>query len=405
MSKSVQIFKHLSGEPLTESEISDLARKSRKSQNEIRREIAHAIADLKYSQKEIQDTIRKNGYMMFPDKRVRIGDFGEKDEFNNYFLCHDKAEVCRKYSPNEVALVTGFGPTNSPTAGTLSVIFRLLEIQKKTKIYCHVIISDLGALNSRRKKLADLLKVSERFKRFIKKLGFDYKLGAIRTHNYFDLLRVASLTSSVLSVNDFEQNKEATEDMYERLKISGNDFSTMVDKNFTVADILLPAIRDRKKLVLVVAGLEEHYYPKLSRDVIGRLKKEKGGLRELVSHNPSVCAAYGKIIEGLFPYVKMSKSIPESSINIGNTCAEIKEKILNCGDRNEHVILQMMEVASDWNQLKIKRAKACFDKRKKHYPNWLAMKKEYCRFFLNVKKIWDTTDINKSKNIRKDIFY
>ena len=268
------------------------------------------------------------------------------------------------FRSNEVALVTGFGPTNSPTAGTLSVIFRLLEIQKKTKIYCHVIISDLGALNSRRKKLADLLKVSERFKRFIKKLGFDYKLGAIRTHNYFDLLRVASLTSSVLSVNDFEQNKEATEDMYERLKISGNDFSTMVDKNFTVADILLPAIRDRKKLVLVVAGLEEHYYPKLSRDVIGRLKKEKGGLRELVSHNPSVCAAYGKIIEGLFPYVKMSKSIPESSINIGNTCAEIKEKILNCGDRNEHVILQMMEVASDWNQLKIKRAKACFDKRK-----------------------------------------
>lgn len=405
MMKNVPIFKHLSNKPLTANEISKLARKSGKGIEEIKREIAHAIIDLKYSQKEIQSTIKKNGYRMFPDKRVKVGNFGKKDEFNNYFLCHDQAEICCGYFPSEIALVTGFGPTNSPTAGTLSVIFRLLEIQKKTKIYCHVIISDLGALNSRKKQLVDLFKASERFRRFIEKLGFDFKFGEIRTHNYFDLLRVATLTSSVLSVNDFEENKEATEEMYERLKLSGNDFSTMVDKNFTVADILLPIIRDRKKLVLVVAGLEENYYPKLSRNVIERLKKEKGGLSELVNNNPSVCAAYGKIIEGLFPYVKMSKSIPESSINIGNTRAEIKEKILNCGNRNEHVILQMMEIASDWNQPKIQHAKACFDSRAKYYPGWLAIKKEYCDFFLKIKEVWDMTDINKSKNVRKDIFY
>lgn len=402
--KSKQIFEHLLNKPLTSEEINKLAKKRNKSIEETKADIAQAINDLRYSQKEILDTIKKNKYKMFPDKKVRVNRFGKNNEFNNYFLCHDNAQICLKHAPKEIALVTGFGPTNSPTAGTLSIIFRLLEIQKNAKIYCHVIISDLGALNSRRKPLTNLVETTNRFKKFISKLGFDFNLGEIRTHNNFDLLRTAALTSSVLSVSDFEENKEATEEMYERLNLAGNNFSTMIDKNFTVADILLPAIRDKKRLVMVMSGLEEHYYPRLSRIVIERIKKEKGGLDELVKHNPNVCAAYGRIIEGLFPYVKMSKSIPESSINIGNSYAEIKEKILNCGNRNEHVILQMMELASNWDSEKIKHAKRCFAKRKQSYSNWLVFKKDYLKFFLNMKKIWDETIHLKSKNIRGDIF-
>lgn len=396
------IFGHLSDDNISDEEILEMAKLQGKDPEELRHDIFAALADLKYSQKEISDTISKNNFNLFPDSRVNLAGFGLKGEFDDYFLCHDGADLCREYDIKDMALVTGFGPTNSPTAGTLSIIFRLLRIQKATGIYCHVIVSDLGALNSRRKSLRELLENAERFKRFIIALGFNQSLGELRSHNDLDMLRTASLTSSTLSISDFEDNKEATEDMYERLKIVGNDFSTMVDKNFTVADILMPIIRDQKKIVLVSAGLEEQYYPRLAREVIKRLGA-RVGLSEMVSGEPKIAAVYGRIIEGLFPYVKMSKSIPESAINIGSTIEEIEKRIISCGERNEHVILQMMELASDWGSEKLMVAQNAFDSRKDGDGKWLEIKREYLEFFLEIKNLWDKTE-KPIDSIRKNIY-
>ena len=403
--KKGSIFQHLTSKPSTQEEIKEIARRQGKSFQEVEKDIIYALEDLRYSQKEIEETIKKNSYGTFPDSRISVGNYGKNNEINNAYLCHDHAQFCSRYSPKDIALVTGFGPTNAPTAGTLSIIFRLLEIQEKAPLYCHVIISDLGAFNSRKKPLGLLLENTNRFIRFIKELGFNEKNGELRTHNYFDFFKVSALTSSLITTQDFDENQEVTEKMYKRLNLQGNDFSTMVDKNFTVADILLPIIRDRKKLVLVVAGLEEQYYPRLAKIVIDRMKKTGGGLEEFVHHKPEVSALYGRIIEGLFPYVKMSKSIPESSINIGNSPAEIQRRILDCGERNEHVVLQMMELASDWSPSKIKAAQASFQKRDLAPREWQSMKNEYLEFFLNLKKLWDKTAADaKIKEIRKNIF-
>lgn len=403
--KKGSIFQHLTSKPPTQEEIGEIARRQGKSFQEVEKDIIYALEDLRYSQKEIEETIKRNSYGIFPDSRISVGNYGKNNEINNAFLCHDHAQFCSCYSPKDIALVTGFGPTNAPTAGTLSIIFRLLEIQKKALLYCHVIISDLGAFNSRKKPLGLLLENTNRFIRFIKELGFNEKNGELRTHNYFDFFKVSALTSSLITTQDLDENQEATEKMYKRLNLQGNDFSTMVDKNFTVADILLPIIRDRKKLVLVVAGLEEQYYPRLSRIVINRMKKTGGGLEEFVRHKPEVSALYGRIIEGLFPYVKMSKSIPESSINIGDSPVEIRRRILDCGERNEHVVLQMMELASVWSPSKIEAAQTSFQKRDLAPREWRSMKNEYLEFFLNLKKLWDKTAVDaKIKGIRKKIF-
>jgi len=404
--KRNDIFQHLANKPPTQEEIKEIARRQRKSVQEVEKDIIYAMEDLRYSQKEIMETIKRNSYRTFPDSRVFIGNYGKHNEINNAFLCHDQGDLCFYFSPKDIALVTGFGPTNAPTAGTLSIIFRVLEIQKKASVYCHVIISDLGALNSRKKPLGLLLENTDRFVRFIKELGFDGKKGELRTHNYFDFFKVFAITSSLLNIPDFEESREATEEMYRRLNLQGNDFSTMVDKNFTVADILLPIIRDRKKLVLVVAGIEEEYYPRLARIVIERIRKASGGLEKFVSHKPLISALYGRIIEGLFPYVKMSKSIPESSINIGDAPEEIRRRILNCGERNEHVILQMIELASNWNPEKIKEAQISFKRRKLRPKEWQRFKEEYLNFFLKLKNIWDATASKvKRIDIRKKIFY
>ena len=93
------------------------------------------------------------------------------------------------------------------------------------------------------------------------------KNGEIRTHNYHDHSRVFALVSSVLTTKDLLENREVTYKTYKRLRLLGNDFSRMVSRAFTISDILLPIIRDKKRGVIVPVGLEEHHHPFLARTV------------------------------------------------------------------------------------------------------------------------------------------
>ena len=178
----------------------------------------------------------------------------------------------------------------------------------------------------------------------------------------------------------------------------------MVSQGYTVADIIVPFIRDKKKAVIVPAGLEEHLYPYLARVAIERMKNKTGGVEKLIDKDAKVGALYGKLISGLFPYVKMSKSIKESSINLGDTDEEIYNKIVECGNRNEEVILQMMNLASNWKYDKLQEAEKAFNNRNNDYDSWLQFKKEYCEFFKNVKKLWDESAPQKEINTYNELF-
>lgn len=393
----------LNYDKISDDEILQISKDENKSVEEVIQNLKFALKDLEYTSKEIDSIITKNKYQKFPNTDC-LFEYGKKNELNFKYLCSDNLDLINKCDKDSLAIVTGFGPTNSPTAGTLSMIFRIIEMQKETGIYTHIIISDLGAFNSRQKPLEKLINRGKQFKEFIIKLGFDMDNGVIRTHNDYDHARVFSLCSSVLTINDFINHDEATADMYKRLNLQGNDFSTMVDQTFTVADILLPILRDGKKGVVVSAGLEENYYPQLANIVLERLLSKKGNIKQLIPNNAIVGALYGKIIKGLFPYVKMSKSIPSSAINIGDTEEKIKERILNCSDRNEEVILQMMQIASNWDASKIKKVTDSFNNRKNDPHLWKIYKQEYCDFFLSIKKLWDESS-QKGDSIKNEVFF
>lgn len=396
-------LKQLNIKEITYEELEKISSDENKSMEEIIQNIKFALKDLEYTKGEISKIIKENNYVEFPNN-MTINNYGKEGELNLKYLCSDHLEQINGIDIKDLALVTGFGPTNSPTAGTLSMIFRIIEMQKKTGIFTHIIISDLGAFNSRQKPIEELIKRGKQFKKFIIKLGFDTKNGIIRTHNDYDHARTFALASSVLTINDFINHDEATADMYKRLNLQGNDFSTMVDQTFTVSDIILPIIRYAKKGVIVSAGIEEHYYPQLSNIVLDRLKSKKGKVGDLIPQNAFVSAVYGKLINGLFPYVKMSKSIPQSAINIGDSESEIKEKIMNCSDRNEEVILQMIELASNWNINEIKDAKYAFENRKTNKELWTKTKEKYCDFILEIKKLWDECE-EEIGDLRDEIFF
>jgi len=387
---------------LTEEEINEIAKKDNKSVEEVANDYKYALKDLEYSYNKINSIIDEHKYTRFP-ANININGYGKKGELQEKYICFDGIKEIENIDPKDIAIVTGFGPTSAPTAGTLSSIFKVLELQRKTGIYTHIIISELSALNSRQKPLDELLEYTQQFITFIKKLGFDENNGEIRTHNFLDHSRTFSIISSVFRVNDFSDG-EATDDMYKRLNLLGNDFSTMVSQAYTVADVVLPLMRDKKKAVIVPAGLEEHLYPYLARIAVERIKEKDGGINNLIDKDAKVGALYGKLISGLFPYVKMSKSIKESSINLEDSNEEIYKKIIDCGKRNEEVILQMMSLTSNWEYDDIISATNAFNNKDINYSEWLTYKEKYYNFFVEIKKIWDDSRPLKSICTHSEIF-
>ena len=363
----------------------------------------HNIKNSKYFNKKIQEIIKKFRYIKIPNN-FSLHNYGKNGEFKLKYLSYYNLDIFKKIPTNELAIVTGFGPTNTPTAGTLSSIFRALELQRFTGIYTHIIISELSALNSRQKSLEELIRNAHQFISFIKNLGFDEKKGEIRTHNYHDHARVFSIVASVLTTKDLLKNLEMTYKTYKRLKLLGNDFSRMVSRAYTISDILLPIIRDRKKGVIVPLGIEEHHHPYLARIVLERLKHKKGGIDQLVPKDAEIGALHNKIIRGFYPYVKMSKSIPDSSINLGDSIKDLYRKIIKCGEKNEEVILQMIILASNWDTERILEAQKAFNNLKKDYDRWEKIKYEYLKFFIQIKTIWEKSKYKKKINIHQELF-
>lgn len=384
-------------------EIKEIAAQQNKSIEEIANDYKHALKELEYSKRKLEKIIKEFQYTKLTDN-IRLHSYGENGELRSKYLCYDNLEILNKIPANELAIVTGFGPTNSPTAGTLSSIFKVLELQKSTGIYTHIIISELSALNSRQKPLNELLRNTHQFISFIKKLGFDEKKGEIRTHNHHDHARVFSLVSSVLSTEDLIENPEITNDMYKRLKLLGNDFSKMVSRTYTITDIILPIVRDNKRGVIVPVGLEEHHHPHLARIALDRMKLKNGGVDKLARKNAEIGVLYGKLIPGLFPYVKMSKSIPDSSINVGDSTEDLHRKIINCGKRNEEVILQMMMLASNWGPDKLTNAKSAFENLSTDHESWKKIKHEYLNFFIEIKNLWEQSKYQKDIDTYKEMF-
>lgn len=388
---------------LSNEELKEIAAQQNKSIEEVANDYKHALKELDYSNQKLSEIIKTFRYTEFPND-LRLHNYGYNDELNTKYLCHVNLERFHEIPASDLAIVTGFGPTNSPTAGTLSSILRVLELQRRTGIYTHIIISELSALNSRQKPLDDLIRNAHQFIAFIKRLGFDETRGEIRTHNFHDHARVFSLVSSVFSAADLLENLEVTNDTYKRLQLLGNDFSKMVSRTFTITDIILPIVRDRKRGVIVPLGLEEHHHPHLARIAIERMKRKRGGVDSLVRQDAEIGALFNRLISGLFPYVKMSKSIPDASINLGDSAEELHRKIIDCGQRSEEVILQMMVLASDWSPDKLAEAKNAFENSRTDYETWKKLKYEYLDFFMRLKTLWEESRYQQEIDTHQELF-
>lgn len=346
---------------------------------------------------EIEKIQSQYGYSDI-DKNFYLGRLKESTYFADKFSCHDHAEYLNEVPIEKASIITGFGPTNTPTAGTLSVLLKAINLQKETGFYTEIIISELGAWNSRNMPMEDLIRNAQKFIEFIKLIGFDYDNGRVHTHLDYNNLIVSGTLGKILTEKDFRDNKEATDALYDAMALRTNALGIMVDGLYTVSDILNPLFTKNKNRVLVLAGIEEHYFTLLARIALERIRDNYPSLLPNVE-NVKIGAMYTKLVEGLYPYPKMSKSIPDSAININDSFSNLKKKIIDCDPRNERIILQMIHLVSNWSKEKLDLVNNAYAEQS---TEWHQYKVEYYEYFAELAKKWKQVE---EKFASKSIFY
>ena len=252
-------------------------------------------------------------------------------------------------------------------------------------IYVSAIVSDFGTLNSRNIDANSSAKNTIHLLNFIEQLGFDFNKGDLRTYNNKKYCELLLLVTSCLSINDFKNYTEVTDNQYQKLNIFHGDFAMFTYKAMMATDILLPLAINNKKGIIVTTGLEEHYHPNFASFVGNKFKEIGGGYETIFPDKFQISAFYSKIINGFFPYAKMSRSIPESSLCIGDSENAIKDKFQLKDDISNIVIYQMMELMSGWNEKKLDNARHSFEEDN----GWEKFKGEFLELFLKLHNIWE----------------
>ncbi|MBW1603497.1 hypothetical protein JJV70_15570 [Streptomyces sp. JJ66] len=305
------------------------------------------------------------------------------------FTHHDRAQDILPSDPDRpLAVVTGFGPTNAPTAGTLSVMLGVIEMQRYLRVPMTVVVSELGAWNSRNVQWDQLVAVRDQMFRFTRAIGLDSQaaLAPVQLRSHIDpanLVRCGRI-ARFLTRQDFLDHHEDLVDLYQDHGLLGSEIGVTVDALYTVADILGPAEAGAAR-VLMLSGLEESYFTELSRLVLQR-QGEAGELS--LGWRVELGALYFRVLEGLGGYPKMSKSIPASGIHLGMADDEIAGRILVPDEASQRPLLSAIELSSGWAMPEIDQARAAFQHRRQKPAAWELAKQRFIETFATFAKVW-----------------
>ncbi|WP_052069423.1 hypothetical protein [Streptacidiphilus albus] len=305
------------------------------------------------------------------------------------FTHHDRLQdVLPLDIDRPLAVVTGFGPTNAPTAGTLSVMLGVIELQRHLQVPMTVVISELGAWNSRNVPWSQLTEVRDQMFAFMRAIGLDSSAGfapvQLRSHiDHANLVRCGRI-ARFLSRQDFLDHHEDLVDLYQDHGLLGSEVGLTVDALYTVADILGPAEEGAAR-VLMLSGLEESYFTELSRLVLQR-QCEAGELS--LGWRLDLGALYFRVLEGLGGYPKMSKSIPASGIHLGMRDGEITARVLVGDEASQRPLLSAIELSSGWTMSEIDQARAAYRRKFQEPVGWDLTKRRFAETFTTYAKIW-----------------
>lgn len=285
---------------------------------------------------------------------------------------------------HDLGVVTGFGPTNAPTAGTLSVMLGIIELQRRLDVPVTVVISELGAWNSRNVPWSELTAVRDQMQGYLRDVGFDETRGELRSHLDPDNLVRAGKIARFLSRRDFSEHREELIELYDDQGLLGSEVGLTIDALYTVADILGPAEAGARH-TLMVSGLEEAYFTELARVVLAR---QAGAAALSLGWGGTIGALYFQVLPGLGGFPKMSKSIPDSAVHLGMPAELLCRRICSEDPADQAPLLAAIELSSGWPERELHDARVAYDVREQDPASWRANKQRYLDTFLGFAERW-----------------
>ncbi|MHA1873837.1 MAG: hypothetical protein ACTSVB_06970 [Candidatus Heimdallarchaeaceae archaeon] len=344
-----------------------------------------------FNQEYYENVMNEFGYdpIKFGKINFSLGDLSEED-LQRRWLCHHDGDIfASDFSDGEpVIVITGFGLSGTPHAGTLSQILRSITLQK-AGIPVHMVLGDLDAYNGKAKPLSETLELAERYRELVQNLGFDPNPPSILRSQYdaLDVLRTAYLIGHYMEDEMFSRAEEDLHEMYSKNGKVDADMSyrRKLSLNLMTADFIHLHTEKGFKSVLVMLGIDEHQYVQFGREVVERMKQN----RNIKGFDMVLAGMYSPMIKGFYDFPKMSKSFPQSGITVDMSPDEIRKRILEGEghyDKPENnVVYQMMAATSNLSSAQLKKNyEACLE----GGNQWDKAKREYIDMLVDICAKW-----------------
>jgi tryptophanyl-tRNA synthetase len=277
-----------------------------------------------FSEDYYRSVVREHGYDTFEFERFTFDLAGmSPDELNVRWLCHHRATDFLAVPQASRIITTGFGMSGVPHMGTVSQNLGIKRLQDGGE-RCQIVLGDLDAHNGKGRSLEQTRELADRFAAFCRRMGFNDTTGILRNQFHdIDCLRNMYLLAFYADDADFHRAEEDNHGYYASLGIVDDTmtFRRKVSLGLMAADFV--TLGQSFDAVLVMLGIDEHKYVRFSREIAQRFDHDTSLRGEF-----TLASIYSRLTSGFGGHPKMSKSIPDSSINMSTTPEEIVARVM-----------------------------------------------------------------------------
>lgn len=332
--------------------------------------------------------IKKYGYSSLKFHNISFNLPGiDIKTMKNMWLCSFNIDNNFKH-PKKVLFTTGIGLSGPPHLGTISQIMRAIKLAEHNDV--QIVLGDVDAYTGRKVSWQSTQILKEKYKNFINNMGFN---GIIRDQSSLNLnvYITHSKISKYFSHTIANQSEEELHDLYvSNGKVDKEmTFNREYSLSLMCADFISPLINCEYSDVVVFLGLDEHKYVQAANETMTMMSSEFPQLK-----NKSIKALYSPLISGFKGFPKMSKSFPESSINIEDSNYAIKKKIINDDfllEDNSTVTVQLMKAVGNYTEEELEKLTHIMQTDLK---GWEKEKEKFSEKLIFIKENW----INAQKN-------
>ncbi|MFB6139200.1 MAG: hypothetical protein ABEJ26_02050 [Halosimplex sp.] len=322
------------------------------------------------------------------------------------FVAVDDPGVLERVRDRRTLVTTGVGMTGPPHLGTVGQIRTAVAFQR-AGLDVQFVIADLEPYHNGA-PLERVRALAERYRAFVRDLGFDPDRGRLRTQEEArDVMHTAQLLAPYYDPDSWADGgastgdpptewERAVSDAYERADErraadpvdEGRDpgfpgpTSEAADAHSAVlhgVDFLHPLYAGEYEQIVLSFGIDEHHLTRMARR-----------FRDAASVEGRIAGVYTRMIPGFDGAPKMSKSIPGSRVSLAMDEATIRERIANDdgGDRDSSPVFQAMSLASDYDADRLERVVAACEA---GGTEWVRAREAYAARVVELAERWRAT--------------